>query len=179
MTCWLHWLKWARKVTSLISLTLADTQFPASESFSDVYFCIQFGTFWFLSSCLECNSVSLFKSVFSHFSPPPRMLFAICLFVWCSFVPIYWLSVTVIRKLSVQHSTKKLNVESIYKKKTKDPVQQLCTVSTPKDLTEANNAKTTWPIITKFDGNVAHEPRKNSLDSDGNLDHVVLGSGLG
>jgi len=39
--------------------------------------------------------------------------------------------------------------------------------------------KTTWPIITKFDGNVADEPRKNSLDSDGNLDHVVLGSGLG
>ena len=37
--------------------------------------------------------------------------------------------------------------------------------------------KTTSPIFTEFTRNVAHEPQKKPLDSDGNLDHVTLGLG--
>jgi len=37
--------------------------------------------------------------------------------------------------------------------------------------------KTTQPIFTKFGGKVAHWPRKNPLDSGGNLDEITLGLG--
>jgi len=39
--------------------------------------------------------------------------------------------------------------------------------------------KTTQPISTKFDGKVAHEPRKKRLDFGGNPDHVTLGFEFG
>jgi len=39
-------------------------------------------------------------------------------------------------------------------------------------------AKTAQPIFAKFGKKVAHGPRKNPLDFDGNPDHVTLGSWL-
>jgi len=38
--------------------------------------------------------------------------------------------------------------------------------------------KNTRPILTKFDGKVAHGPRKKPLYFGGNQDHVTLGFGL-